>query len=410
MLEYIETFLSHAHQEKPLVRQVASALARRGIVPWLDENDLPCGEYLQEALKEAISSNAYFVCFLSLDAVHSGWVQSELAVVLNRAEGRLEHIFPVFLDEPRRLVRSCPELKGWLGPDSRVDKLGVPAGPDSDPEWIAERIARTLTHRINLDEARELAIVLEQRSSACRGRPAAAASALERFDGPALVFRPHLGEDCSAKHVIVGDEWERWVSSIRGAMPRPASFTRVVRVSGHAQASVAYLVGTIANRNHGAHVLVFDARRGLTFDHDFSKMTLPLGGGEPNCAVEHPAFSAFEPAARACGRTLSLLVVTEDFVPKIAPHLSRAQPATSVAWVRHGELSRSAQVVELAANVKALVGSIQPARVELYTSLPLVALPIFAGLLSPHELGPLTYMEWDANGQRYWPLPMPTDC
>ena len=76
-MKFASTFLSHSWVNKDLVLAVAHELARRGIVPWLDANELGVGDDLEIALGEAVKQQATLTIFLSPEAIASDWVKKE---------------------------------------------------------------------------------------------------------------------------------------------------------------------------------------------------------------------------------------------------------------------------------------------------------------------------------------------
>jgi TIR domain len=63
-------FLSHNHNDKPFVRELASYLRRYGIEVWVDEAEIKIGDSLIEKVGQGIKENAfvgarYFAEFIS---------------------------------------------------------------------------------------------------------------------------------------------------------------------------------------------------------------------------------------------------------------------------------------------------------------------------------------------------------
>jgi translation elongation factor EF-Ts len=126
---YASTFLSHSSDDKLLVEKVAHELGRRGVIAWLDKNELQSGESLSLALHEAVQRQATVTVFLSEAAIKSRWVEDELAAALQKHDALHESasIIPIYLGDPVSLVSSHPLLRTrWLHPDgNRVDRLGI---------------------------------------------------------------------------------------------------------------------------------------------------------------------------------------------------------------------------------------------------------------------------------------------
>lgn len=92
-------FLSHNHQDKPFVRELASYLRRYGVRVWVDEAEIKVGESLTEKVGGAIKENEFLGVVISKNSVDSPWVKKELQVALQRElrENRVV-ILPILLD------------------------------------------------------------------------------------------------------------------------------------------------------------------------------------------------------------------------------------------------------------------------------------------------------------------------
>ncbi len=55
-----DVFLCHNSEDKPVIRWVAEQLRERGILPWLDEDELPPGRSWQEELERKYSEVAWW--------------------------------------------------------------------------------------------------------------------------------------------------------------------------------------------------------------------------------------------------------------------------------------------------------------------------------------------------------------
>lgn len=49
-----DVFLPHNSQDKPLVRIIAEELKQRDLKPWIDEEEIPPGQYFQDAIQKVI--------------------------------------------------------------------------------------------------------------------------------------------------------------------------------------------------------------------------------------------------------------------------------------------------------------------------------------------------------------------
>ena len=95
-------FLSHASQDKAVVRLLCKLLRRDGFDPWLDEERLlPGMDWNLEIQKAMRASDAILVCFSSLSVQKEGYVQREYKKALDFREEKPDgtiFVIPVRLD------------------------------------------------------------------------------------------------------------------------------------------------------------------------------------------------------------------------------------------------------------------------------------------------------------------------
>src|SRR5713101_2704103 len=91
-----DVFLCHNADDKLMIRWVADQLRERGILPWLDEDELPPGRSWQEELElqiERIKAAAVFVGPSGLGP----WQNREMRAFLNEFVVRQCPVIPVLL-------------------------------------------------------------------------------------------------------------------------------------------------------------------------------------------------------------------------------------------------------------------------------------------------------------------------
>ena len=99
----LKVFLCHASVDKPKVRDLYRYLKRRGIQPWLDEEDLVGGQDWQVEIPKALAtSDAIIICLTKNSIDKEGYVQNEIKFALDKAlgmpEGRI-FLIPVKFEE-----------------------------------------------------------------------------------------------------------------------------------------------------------------------------------------------------------------------------------------------------------------------------------------------------------------------
>lgn len=77
-------FLSHNHNDKPFVRELASYLRDYGIDMWVDEGEMKIGDSLIEKVGKPIKENAFVGVVISRHSVISSWVEKELQIAFQR--------------------------------------------------------------------------------------------------------------------------------------------------------------------------------------------------------------------------------------------------------------------------------------------------------------------------------------
>jgi hypothetical protein len=91
-----DVFLSHNTKDKPTVRELADALAVRGLEPWLDERELVPGRPWQEALEQIIQSTKTAAVLFGPSGL-GPWEQPEMRACLGEFIDRNLPVIPVLL-------------------------------------------------------------------------------------------------------------------------------------------------------------------------------------------------------------------------------------------------------------------------------------------------------------------------
>ena len=125
-----DVFMCHNHVDKPAVKDIANALKTRGLLPWLDQWELPPGQPWQPLLERQIGNiRAAAVCVGRAGV--GPWQEQELRGFLSEFVSRQAPVIPLLL--PGAPTR--PELPIFLKLMTYVD-FGV---SDPDPmtqlEW-----------------------------------------------------------------------------------------------------------------------------------------------------------------------------------------------------------------------------------------------------------------------------------
>ena len=404
-LRFASTFLSHVWGDKPLVEAVANQLGRRGVLTWLDKDELTLGP-LESALKQAVQRQATMTIFISEAYLDSEYCRRELKWALEAQLG-LDHVFPVYLGDPLKLVRSHPLLwSRFLDADGdRVNQLGYFHPPDPlhpDPEAIAEQIARAVYRRVIPRDWSDVAIVLDQRGDGPRLNPPPLPENVSRLDIPVLTFRPSR-EPAQRQDSLSGADWAHMAGRVKWALSTALGTLRgdprKARVLGEAQTALVWAVGRHFDRT--TLVDVYGHGRNEILTNKGQERLVPLPGGDPASAkTVSGTLSGSHPE-------IAIGVGSPSYATAAQKEIATGMP---LLWLESGRITDSDQAMKL---VKDLVASIERVRrdhdvrqVTLFWATANHIALLAAANLTSHVIPKLRFMEWHHHGA-YEHLPMP---
>lgn len=253
----ISVFLSHHSADKPAIRQLATALTRRGLLPWLDEDRLSLGVDIDQQLTQAIRAGVVTVVLLTPDSLASGWVDQELRLAMEleaRSDPPRRCILPLFDRLTPDDLRGDPRFHPWFK-GGRLNRLYVLASEGADV--VADRITQAVGELQGLGAATELKLVCDSRGT---GVMVGAPEAVAPTDLPTLVFRPHRG-DRTFDLTLVDDAWDAWRADMARGLRlllgshRPG---RGVRLQLRCQMAVGCWLGAQLDRQVAVPVSVYE--------------------------------------------------------------------------------------------------------------------------------------------------------
>src|SRR5205807_3874224 len=100
-----DVFMCHNSADKPAVRQICDQLKERGIVPWLDVEQLRPGYPWQTALEEQIEKIKAAAVFVG-ESGRGPWQDMELTAFIRQFVKRQCPVIPVILSE----AKATPKL------------------------------------------------------------------------------------------------------------------------------------------------------------------------------------------------------------------------------------------------------------------------------------------------------------
>lgn len=350
--------LLHALPDTELVLEVADALGRYGVVPWLDQDRLTLTSGSTHPAQEAAEEPPFTAAFLSPRGLGSATLSRELEQVLQagrRPDARMR-LLPVFLAEPLGLVRDYPLLaEHWLHPDGDRLQPGYVEAGAGGAETVARGIAELLYLHLDLGSARDVAVVLDQRGEGLRtGLPPGLPETVEQRHWPALVFRSDRGER-APDQILTGGDWRRFLAALKRGLGRAVGTRqprgRRIHLFGQAQLALPYVVGRHFDRTSGVHLFAYD-QRGRAVDVDLAELWQPLTGGDAWCAAEDAANGVPALAEGAVVPRVSLILATPTHLPRVTSHLAEAAPPV---WVPTRFYDNSDDVLALARDLTALL-------------------------------------------------------
>ncbi|MCP4566608.1 MAG: CHAT domain-containing protein, partial [FCB group bacterium] len=132
-------FISYSTKNNGTVKRLRETLELHGALPWVDSREITGGDDLETKIEESIRAARHFLVVISIDALSSEWVQSEVEIALKEAKkrkdgykvisvvlpgverGHLKLLFPrepahIFVDNtPTGLSEAMPKIFAALG-------------------------------------------------------------------------------------------------------------------------------------------------------------------------------------------------------------------------------------------------------------------------------------------------------
>ena len=125
-----DVFLCHNSIDKPAVKSIANALKARGLLPWLDQWELPPGQPWQPLLERQIGNIRAAAVFVGRAGV-GPWQEQELYGFLSEFVSRRAPVIPLLLPD----APATPELPIFLKAMTYVDFRVSDPDPMARLEW-----------------------------------------------------------------------------------------------------------------------------------------------------------------------------------------------------------------------------------------------------------------------------------
>ncbi|MFQ4138691.1 TIR domain-containing protein [Nodosilinea sp. PGN35] len=411
---FVSTFLSHASVDGALVEAVAQRLGRRGVLAWLDKNELKELGPLDTALKQAVQQQATLTIFLSEASANSSWCKNELEWALQAQDG-YDHILPVYLGKPGELVKNHDLLRNrFLDYEGKVNQRGYiceqpPTTADHDA--IAEQIAATAYQRSIPQDSSEILIVLDQRGNGLRRGLPPIPDNLARLNAPTLTFRPNLGLRKPVE-LITGPDWKDMAQTMTTALSYALGVARNnfrrVMVLSNAQTSLAWALGQHFDRTNNIDLYCYDRFGNVVTNQGQERVNL-LPGGNPNSA--QPVNDMAQHLTETQPQIALGVGSTGETKELYIRDAQQAVPNLPLFWIGSETIETPEQAMQLIADVVASIMRFRrdygAQELTLFWTGPSHVAILAAANLTWHVIPKINYMEMDRAQGEYVYMPMP---
>ena len=110
MSKKFDVFMAHSNKDKPLIRQIYWRLKERGILPWLDEEEIPPGTRFIEEIRQAIGQIKTAAIFIGQEGL-GPWQALELETFISQCVERGIPVIPVLLPNVKEIPKNLIFLK-----------------------------------------------------------------------------------------------------------------------------------------------------------------------------------------------------------------------------------------------------------------------------------------------------------
>ena len=393
---YASAFLCHAScSDKQLAREVAVALGRRGVVPWLDKLSLLPGESISITTDAAIEASTVLVVFLSQAAKASDWVREEIKRAI-RNLGREDARRRIILVHPGASADTSlvPDVLKPIVLHSDHNDIDVHKvmSADKSAAAIAKDIGKRVYDLLDTAGAMDVNVVLDQRGSGDRVGVPPEVGRL-KLARPTLVFRHDVGAR-DRKGMLCGEAWTGYRRDLCEALDAalPTHPGRTVHVAGTPQLGLAVMLGWHMRRSSNVTLRVHGRQDGNVFTNNGQQMVMAPSSDHPPCNTIHPVHA---PALSGTPDEIDLVLAPKNRLENVARYRAAAGGALPpVVWIETGKLSSSKEVMVLTVEVAALLAGLGGPAVRLYSALPAHALPIVVANFDT-VVKRLRFMEYD---------------
>lgn len=99
-----DIFISHASEDKEIVRPLANQLSNKDLDVWYDEFELDIGDSVSESLDEGLTNSEYGIVVLSEAFFDTNWSQYELNSLISRNMSEESVILPLWYNIDKEII------------------------------------------------------------------------------------------------------------------------------------------------------------------------------------------------------------------------------------------------------------------------------------------------------------------
>jgi hypothetical protein len=132
----MKVFLSYAHNDLALAKQIESALENEGLQVWNAETEILPGDNFAEKISDALKASDAMVVLLTPESLNSKWIQWEIEYALSNKAYR-KRVIPVLVGSEERVsLESIP----WILRKLKMIRLSKPEQAEGEINQITEAL------------------------------------------------------------------------------------------------------------------------------------------------------------------------------------------------------------------------------------------------------------------------------
>ena len=141
-----DVFISHASEDKEIVRPIVESLTKAGLTVWFDEQTLKLGDSLRRKIDEGLAKSSFGIVIVSKEFLGKEWPERELDGLFAREERGKKVILPIWHEITAEMIQErSPTLGGKLG-------ISTAAGHEAVVKAILDAVEKKSASLVKNDE------------------------------------------------------------------------------------------------------------------------------------------------------------------------------------------------------------------------------------------------------------------